>query len=108
MNRFILPVALVASLFAGQAAFASTDHSWTGTIKKIDAKACTVEMGKTTYHFAKGCDFSAFKVGESVTITGHAYKKMEVGTKIVAAVAKPAPAKVVTKTTTAVTPKTTS
>ena len=106
MNKFVLPLALVASLVAGSAAFASTDHTTTGVIKKLDAKACTVEVGKTTYHFAKGCDFSALKVGEKVSVTGHLYKKLEVGTKIVAAVApaKPAPVKTTTMTTTT-TPK---
>ena len=106
MNKFVLPLALIATLAAGSAAFASTSHSLTGKIRALDAKACTVEVGKLTYHFAKGCDFSRFTVGENVTVTGHAYKKMEVGTKIVAAVATPAPAKpmttkTVTKTTTA-------
>ena len=109
MNKFVLPLALVVSLVAGSAAFASTDHSSTGAIKKLDAKACTVEVGKTTYHFAKGCDFSKLTVGENVTVTGHVYKKMEVGTKIVAAVAapaKPAPVKTMTKTTTTAPKKT--
>ena len=103
MNKFVLPLALIASLAAGSAAFAATDHTVTGIIKKLDAKACTVEVGKTTYHFAKGCDFSALKVGEKVSVTGHLYKKMEVGTKIVAAVTPAAPAK--TTTTTPATPK---
>ena len=110
MNKFVLPLAFVVSLVAGSAAFASTDHTSTGTIKKLDAKACTVEVGKTTYHFAKGCDFSALKVGENVSVTGHVFKKMEVGTKIVAAAtpapAKPAPVKTMTKTTTTAPKKT--
>jgi hypothetical protein len=95
MRKFLLPLALVAALATGTAAFASTNSSTTGVIKAIDAgKAHTVTLGKTVYHFAKTVDLSAFKKGENVTITAHAYKKMEVGVTIVAAApAKPAPAK---------------
>jgi multidrug resistance efflux pump len=66
------------------------------------------------YHFAKTTDLSAFKKGENVTISAHAYKKMEVGVSIVAAAApaKPAPVKPAkpapkTMTTTKTTTKTT-
>ena len=97
MNKFVLPLALVAALATGSAAFAATNTSVTGPLKALDAKACTATVNKTVYHFSKGCDFSKVKVGEKVTVTGHAYKKMEVGVTIVAAApAKPAPAKVKT------------
>ena len=101
MNKFLLPLALVAALATGSAAFAATNTSTTGPLKALNAKACTATVGKTVYHFAKGCDFSKLKVGERVTVTGHAYKKMEVGVTIVAAApAKPAPAKVTPAKTT--------
>jgi len=94
MRKFLLPLALVATLATGTAAFAATNSATTGPIKAIDAKAHTVTLGKTVYHFAKTVDLSAFKKGEKVTITGHVYKKTEVGVTIVAAApAKPAPAK---------------
>lgn len=96
MRKFLLPLALVAALATGTAAFAATNSSTTGVIKAIDAgKAHTVTLGKTVYHFPKTVDLSAFKKGENVTVTGHVYKKMEVGVTIVAAAApaKPAPAK---------------
>ena len=101
MNKFLLPLALMAALATGSAAFAATNTAVTGTLKALNAKACTATVNKSVYHFAKGCDFSKLKVGERVTVTGHAYKKMEVGVTIVAAAApaKPAP-KVTTKTTT--------
>ena len=96
MRKFLLPLALVAALATGTAAFASTNTSATGVISAIDAgKAHTVTLGKTVYHFAKTVDLSAFKKGEHVTVTGHVYKKMEGGVTIVAAAAPamPAPAK---------------
>lgn len=106
MRKFALPLALVASLAMGSAAFAATNQTVNGTIRAIDAKACTVTIDKTVYHFAKGCDFAAFKVGEKVAVTGHVYKKMEVGTKLVAA-ATTAPAKTTpAKTTTTSSAKT--
>ena len=95
MRKFLLPLALVATLATGTAAFAATNSSTTGVIKAIDAgKAHTVTLGKTVYYFPKTVDLSAFKKGENVTISAHAYKKMEIGVSIVAAApAKPAPAK---------------
>jgi len=100
MRKFVLPLALLATVASGSMAFAATDHTSNGTLKAIDAKACTVTVDKTVYHFAKGCDFAAFKVGEKVAVTGHVYKKEEVGTKLVAA-ATPAPT--TTKPTTTMT-----
>jgi hypothetical protein len=95
MRKILLPLALVAALATGTAAFAATNTSTTGVISAIDAgKAHTVSLGKTVYHSAKTVDLSAFKKGENVTISAHAYKKMEIGVSIVAAApAKPAPAK---------------
>ena len=107
MRKFVLPLALAAMLATGTAAFAATNSSVTGTIKSLDVANHTVTVDKTVYHFAKSVDLSKLKVGEKVTVTGHLYKKMEVGVTIVAAPmaapAKPAPAKpvkTVTKTVT--------
>ena len=105
MRKFVLPLAIVATLATSSMALAVTNNSITGVIKAIDAKADTVTVGKTVYHFAKGTSLSAFKVGERVVIKAHAYKKIEVGVSIAAAPAAPAPApkapaKTVTKTTT--------
>jgi hypothetical protein len=107
MRKFVLPFALVAMLATGTAAFAATNSSVTGTIKALNLTAHTVTVDKTVYHFAKSVDLSKLKVGEKVTVTGHLYKKIEVGVTIVAATtpapAKPAPAKpvkTVTKTVT--------
>lgn len=106
MNKLVLPLALAATIASGSFAFASTDHTVTGTLKAIDAKACTVTLGKSVYHFAKGCDFGTFKVGEKVDLTYHISKKLDVGTKLVAAApAKPAPAKPMTTTKTTTTKK---
>jgi len=105
MRKFLLPLAIVATLATSSMALAVTNNSITGVIKAIDAKADTVTVGKTVYHFAKGTSLSAFKVGERVVIKAHAYKKIEVGVSIAAAPAAPAPApkapaKTVTKTPT--------
>ena len=69
MRKLLLPLALAATIASGSFAFAATDHTVTGTLKAIDAKACTVTLGKSVYHFAKGCDFTAFKVGENIATT---------------------------------------
>ena len=113
MKKLVLPLALVAMLATGTTAFAATNSSVTGTIKALDVATHTVTVDKTVYHFAKSVDLSKLKVGEKVTVTGHLYKKMEVGVTIVAAAtpapAKPAPAKpakTVTKTVTKTTTKT--
>lgn len=107
MRKLVLPLALAAFVATGSLAFAATDHSVTGTLKAIDAKAETVTLGKTVYHFAKGFDLSAFKVGEKVTLTYHISKKLDVGTKLVAA-ATPAPAKPMTTKPTTTTKTTTT
>jgi hypothetical protein len=40
-----------------------------GTIKLIDAKACTIMLtSKNLYQFGQTCDFSKLKVGERVSI----------------------------------------
>jgi hypothetical protein len=97
MRKILLPLALVAALATGTAAFAATNSSTSGTVKAVDLKAHTVTVGKTVYHFAKTYDLSKVTVGEKVTVVGHAYKKVEVGVSIAAAApaapAKPAPAK---------------
>lgn len=100
MRKLVLPLALAATIASGSFAFAATDHTVTGTLKAIDAKAETVTLGKTVYHFAKGFDLSGFKVGEKVTLTYHISKKLDVGTKLVAAATTTAPAKPPAKPTT--------
>ena len=92
MRKFLLPLAIVATLATSSMALAVTNNSVTGVIKAIDAKADTVTVGKVVYHFAKGTSLAAFKVGERVVIKAHAYKKIEVGVSIAAAPAAPAPA----------------
>ncbi len=109
MRNFVLPAILVASLVLPTAAMAATNNNSTGTVKAVDLKAETVTVDKTMYHFPAKFDLSAVKVGEKVTVTWHAYKKTDVGTKIVAATdmkptPKPAPKP---KTTTAPTKPTT-
>ena len=94
MRKFLLPLALVATLATGTAAFAATARAVTGTVTKVDLKGETVTLGKVAYHFAKGFDLSKITVGEKVTIMAHKYKNTEVGVSIAAAApAKPAPAK---------------
>ena len=89
MRKYVLPLALIASLGASTMAMAATNHHTTGTIKALDAKLCVVTLdNKTAYHFAKKCDFSTVKVGEKVVVTWHRYKTVDVGTAIAAA---PAP-----------------
>ena len=97
MRKFVLPLALLATLATGTAAFAATNSAVTGKVAAVDLKAETVTLGKVAYHFAKGTDLSKITKGESVTIMAHAYKKMEVGVSIAAAApaapVKPAPKK---------------
>jgi len=111
MRKFLLPLALVATLATGTAAFATTNSAVTGKVTAVDIKGETVSLGKVVYHFAKGFDLSKITKGESVTIMAHKYKNTEVGVSIAAAApapAKPAPmkpapkapAKTVTKTVT--------
>ena len=93
MRKMILPAVIALSLGMSSMAMAYSSTTTDGTIKAIDAKACTITLtNKATYHFAKKCDVTAFKVGEKVAITWHAYKKIDVATKIAAWTA-PAPAK---------------
>ena len=66
MKKFVLPLALVATVVASSAAHAATA---TGSIMALDAKACTVTIDKSVYSFGKTCDFSKLKVGEKVVIT---------------------------------------
>ncbi len=89
MRNFVMPAILVGSLALSSVAMAATNNTTTGTVKAIDLKAETVTVDKTTYHFPAKFDLSAVKVGEKVTVTWHAYKKTDVGTKIVAATTKP-------------------
>jgi hypothetical protein len=57
------------------------NHTLTGAIKALDAKACTVTIGTRVIHFAQKCDFSKFKVGERVKLTWHLHSE-DVGTAI--------------------------
>jgi hypothetical protein len=97
MRKFIIPAILVASLGLSSVAMAAASHVSTGVVKAVDLKGETVTIGKTEYHFAAKFDLSSIKVGEKVDVTWHPYKKIDVGTKIVASVAKAAPMKPVAK-----------
>ncbi len=55
----------------------------TGAIVAVDAKACTVTIDKTVYHFSAKCKISSLKVGENVTITYKVKSKIDWVTKIV-------------------------
>jgi hypothetical protein len=104
MRKLALPLLIVAALGATSAMAATTTTTTTkpattttkvvatspttGTISKLNAKACTVTLDKkTTYYFAAKCDFSALKVGEKVTITWTAKGKKDMASAIVAAAA---------------------
>ena len=83
MRKLALPLVLALSLGASGVAMAATDTTTDGTIKAINAKACTITLdNKTVYYFAAKCDFSKLKVGEKVAITWHLSKKKDVATKI--------------------------
>ena len=94
MRNFVLPVLLVAALSASSGVMAAgygsggtmvahatpAAHAPTvaarvhfktarGTVKLLDAKACTVTLtSKNVYQFGPRCDFSKLKVGERVSI----------------------------------------
>jgi hypothetical protein len=104
MRKLALPLLIVAALGATSAMAATTTTTTTkpattttkvvatspttGTISKLNAKACTVTLDKkTNYYFAAKCDFSALKVGEKVTITWTAKGKKDMASAIVAAAA---------------------
>lgn len=56
-----------------------------GTIKLIDAKACTVTLtSRNVYQFGAGCDFSKLKVGERVSIKWLTKGKLRDATTIAA------------------------
>ncbi len=84
MRKIMLPALVAVSLVASTAAFAA-DQTATGAITSLDAKACTVTLGKTVYQFAEKCDFSKLKTGEKVTITYTVANNKDVASKIVAA-----------------------
>ena len=86
MRKNILPVAVMAAMAFGGAAFAGTTAATTtttatmtpvvaapadvtGTITKISTKGLYVVVAGWKYHVAKGFSFSDLKVGEKVTIT---------------------------------------
>jgi len=96
MRNLVLPLLLVAALSASSGAMAASygsggtmaapatpapaAHAPTvvapmhlktarGTIKLIDAKACTITLtSKNVYQFGPNCDFSKLKVGEKVSL----------------------------------------
>ncbi len=83
--RVLLPVALIASIAVPSIAMAASTMA-TGTIKSMDAKACTVTLAdKAVYQFPAKCDFSALKVGEKVNIDYSLSGKTNNATTIVAA-----------------------
>jgi Cu/Ag efflux protein CusF len=105
MHKFLLPLILVASLGTSSLAFAATTATtaakpatamstmapkptWTttdGTIKAIDAKACTITLdNKAVYHFVAKCDFSKLTAGEKVAVTWQTKHKLHWANKVVA------------------------
>ena len=88
MRNFILPIIVVAAAgFASASlAAAAAPTTTTGTIKSLDAKACTVTLDSdAVYKFKAKCDFASLKVGEKVTLT-YITKTTLDASKIVAAV----------------------
>ena len=87
MRNFILPIIVVAAAgFASASlAAAAAPTTTTGAIKSLDAKACTVTLDQTVYHFDAKCDFSKLTVGEKVAITWAAKDNADWASKIVAA-----------------------
>ena len=87
MRNFILPIIVVAAAgFASASlAAAAAPTTTTGTIKSLDAKACTVTLDATVYHFDPKCDFSKLTVGEKVAVTWAAKDNADWATKIAAA-----------------------
>ena len=83
MRKFALPLILIASLGATSAMAAAS--TVTGPVASLDAKAHTVTIGKTAYHFPAKYDLSKVTVGEKVTITFTVKNKMDDATKLVAA-----------------------
>lgn len=78
MRKFLIPLILVASVGASSLALAAPTTT-EGTIKAMDAKACTVTLNNNdVYQFAPKCDFAKLKVGEKVgiswTMTGKVYE----------------------------------
>jgi len=69
MHKIALAVALAAALVS-PVAMAAAATTANGTIKSMDATACTVTLDNdTAYKFAPKCDFSKLKVGEKVAVT---------------------------------------
>ena len=66
MRKTVTAAAFLVAAVISSVALAA---DMTGTIRAIDAAACTITIHKTVYKFAKACDFSKLKVGEKVTIT---------------------------------------
>ncbi|MEO8758071.1 MAG: hypothetical protein ABI398_10030 [Devosia sp.] len=87
MRNFTFPLLVVAVAGFTSAGFAAAAAPTTtaGTIKALDAKACTVTLDTTVYHFDPKCDFSKLTVGEKVSITWTAKDKADWASKIVAA-----------------------
>lgn len=87
MRNFVMPLIVVAAAgFASVAmAAAAAPTTTTGTIKSLDAKACTVTLDATVYHFDPKCDFSKLTVGEKVAVTWTAKNNADWASKIVAA-----------------------
>ena len=87
MRNFIMPLVVVATIGFASASFAAAaaPTTTTGTIKALDAKACTVTLDATVYHFDPKCDFSKLTVGEKVAVTWTAKDNADWASKIVAA-----------------------
>ena len=87
MRSNLLPIALLAAITLGGAAFAGTTAATgttpvasvaqaaatpadlTGSIKSINSKGGYVVINGWKYHLPKGFDLTGFKVGEKVLVT---------------------------------------
>ena len=68
MNRFALPLVLVAAISAPTLVLAATNTD--GAIKSIDAKAMTIMLDNNqSYHLPAPFKVSDLKVGEKVRVT---------------------------------------
>ena len=85
MRPILLSCAILGSLVAASSAMAA-DLTATGSIKALDAKACTVTLADNkVYQFPAKCDFSKLKASENVVITYTVKGAANAASKIAAA-----------------------
>lgn len=82
MRKFIVPVAIAATLATLSLASAATQHV-TGTIKSYDAKAMTLTLADgSRYEMPKAFKGPSLKTGEKVAITWDLKGKMRNATAV--------------------------